>query len=70
MIMSSTNAVDIHCISWSPAADVRTKPVDDLQDDDPDAIRAHVSYTDQKHMLHGHREFTQSRLVDACYSQL
>jgi len=67
MIMSSINAVDIHRITWSPAADVQTKPVDDLQDDDPDAIRAqvdtgaHVSCNDQKHMLHGYQEFTQSR---------
>jgi len=38
VIMSSINAVDIHHISWSPAADVRVLPVDVLQDDDPDAI--------------------------------
>jgi len=31
MIMSSINAVDVHRISWSPVADVCTKPVDDLQ---------------------------------------
>jgi len=58
VIMSSINAVDIHCISWSPAADVQIETVDDLQDNDPDAIQAqvdtgaHVSCTDQKHMLH------------------
>jgi len=38
MIMPSINAVDVHRISWSPAANVRVEPVDDLQDDDPDAI--------------------------------
>ena len=60
MIMSSINVVDVHRISLSPAADVRADSVDDLQDDDPDAIRAqvdtgaHVSCTDQKHMLHGY----------------
>jgi len=42
VVMSSINAVDIHRISWSPAADVQVKPVDDSQDDDPDAIRAQV----------------------------
>jgi len=67
MIVSSINAVDIHCISWSPAADVQADSVTDGQDDDPDAIRAqvdtgaHVSCTDQKHMLHGYQEFTRSR---------
>jgi len=29
MIMSSVNAVDVHRISWSPAANVRIKSVDD-----------------------------------------
>jgi len=64
VIMSSINAVDIHHLSWSPAADVQVEPVDDHPDDDPDAIRAqldtgaHVSCTDQQHMLHGCREFT------------
>jgi len=38
MIMSSINAVDVHRISWSPAADVQIETVDDLQDDDRDAI--------------------------------
>jgi len=38
MIMSSINAVNIHRISWSPAADVQIETVDDLQDNDPDAI--------------------------------
>jgi len=68
MIMSSINAVDIHCISWSPASDIQVETVDVHQDDDdPDAIRAqvdtgaHVSCTDQLHLLHGYREFTQSR---------
>jgi len=66
-IMSSINVVDIHRIAWSPAADVQIETVDDLPDDDPDAIRAqvdtgaHVSCTDQKHMLHGYQEFTRSR---------
>jgi len=64
MIMTSINAVDTHHISWSPATDVQVEPVDVLQDDDPDAIQAqvdsgaHVSCTDQKHMLNGYREFT------------
>jgi len=66
MIMSSINAVDIHSLSRSPAADVQVETVADHPDDDPDAIRAqvdtaHVSCTDQQHMLHGYREFTQSR---------
>jgi len=60
MIMSSINAVDIHRMSWCPASDVQVKPVDaQHDDDDPDAIQAqvdtgaHVSCTDQLHMLHG-----------------
>jgi len=67
MIVSSINAVDIHWISWSPTTDVWAKPVDDLQDDDPDVMRAqvdagaHESCTDQKHVLHSYREFTPSR---------
>jgi len=66
MITSSINAVDIHRISWSPAADVQVETVADHPDDDPDAIRAqvntgaHVSCADQLHMLHGYRDFTQS----------
>jgi len=71
MIMSSINAVDIHRLSWSPAADllvetVAVETVADHLDDDPDAIRAqvdtgaHVSCTDQLHMLHGYRDFTRS----------
>jgi len=66
--MSSINAVDIHRISWSPALDVHVEPVDaQHDDDDPDAIRAqvdtgaHVSCTDQLHMLHGYQKFTRSR---------
>jgi len=61
MIMSSINVADIHRISWSPASDVQVKTVDVHQnDDDPDVIRAqvhtgaHVSCTDQLHMLHGY----------------
>jgi len=60
MIMSSINAVDIHHLSWSPAADVQVETVADHPDDDPDAIRAqvdtgaHLSCTDQQHMLHGY----------------
>ena len=42
MIMSSINAVDIHRLSWSPAADVQVETVADHPDDDPDAIRAQV----------------------------
>jgi len=67
MIMSSIKVVDIHCLLWSPAADVQVETVADHPDDDPDAIRAqvdtgaHVSCTDQQHMLHGYREFTRSR---------
>jgi len=67
MIVSSINAVDIHCLAWSPAADVQVETVADHPDDDPDAIPAqvntgaHVSCTDQQHMLHGYREFTHSR---------
>jgi len=66
VIMSSINAVDIHRISWSPAADVQVETVADHLDDDPDAIRAqvdtgaHVSCTDQLHVLHGYRDFTRS----------
>jgi len=66
MIMSSINAVDIHCLSWSPAADVQVETVADQLDDDLDVIRAqvdtgaHVSCTDQLHMLHGYRDFTRS----------
>jgi len=66
IIMSSINAVDIHRLSWSPAADVQVETVPDHLDDDPDAIRAQVntaarvSYTDQLHMLHGYRDFTRS----------
>jgi len=64
MIMSSINAVDIHRLSWSPAADVQVETVADQLDDDLDVIRAqvgtgaHVSCTDQLHMLHGYRDFT------------
>jgi len=64
MIMSSINVVDVHHLSWSPAADVQVETVADHPDNDPDAIRAqvdtgaHVSCTDQQHMLHGYREFT------------
>jgi len=64
MIMSSINAVDLRGLSWSPAANVQVETVVDHPDDDPDAIRAqvdtgaHVSCTDQQHMLHGYREFT------------
>jgi len=67
VIMSSINAVDVHRLSWSPNADVQVETVDDQFDDDPDAIRAqvdtgaHVSCTDQRHMLHGYRQFTRSR---------
>jgi len=67
VIMSSIDVVDIHHISWSPAADVQVETVNDHPDDDPDAIRAqvntgaHVSCTDQQHMFHGYREFTRSR---------
>jgi len=67
VIMSSINAVDIHRISWSPAADVQIE-VKDVQvnaasaqhDDDMDALRAqvdtgaHMSCTDQLHMLHSY----------------
>jgi len=65
VIMSSINEVDIHRLSWSPAADVQVKTVADQLDDDLDVIRAqvdtgaHVSCTDQLHMLHGYRSFTQ-----------
>ena len=58
MIMSSINAVGVHRLSWSPAADVQVETVADHPDNDPDAIRAqvdtgaHVSCTDQQHMLH------------------
>jgi len=45
VIMSSINAVDIHHISWSPAADVQVKvedvkveTVNDEHDDDLDAL--------------------------------
>jgi len=38
MIMSSIIAVDIHRLSWSPAANVQVKTVADHPDDDPDAI--------------------------------
>jgi len=64
MIMSSINTVDIHRLSWSPAADVQGETVADHLDDDLDAIQAqvdtgaHVSCTDQLHMLHGYRDFT------------
>jgi len=60
VIMSSINAVDIHHLSWSPAADVQVETVADHPDDDSDAIRAqvdtgaHVSCTDQQHVLHGY----------------
>ena len=60
MIMSSINAVDIHRMSWLPAANVQAEPVDVPQDDDPDAIRAqvdtgtHVKCTDQQYMLQGY----------------
>jgi len=66
MIMSSINAVDIHRLSWSPAADVQVETVADQLDDDLDVIQAqvntgaHVSCTDQLHMLHGYRDFTRS----------
>ena len=73
MIMSSINAIDVHRISWSPAADVQIE-VKDAQvnsvctqcDDDMDALRAqvdtgaHVSCADQLHMLHNCRDFTRS----------
>jgi len=51
----------------STVSHVQVETVSDHPDDDPDAIRAqvdagaHVSSTDQQHMLHGHREFTRSR---------
>jgi len=38
MIMSSINAVDIHHLSWSPAADVQVETVADQLDDDLDVI--------------------------------
>jgi len=66
MFMSSINAVDIHRLSWSPAADVQVETVDDRLDNDIDVIRAqvdtgaHVSCTDQLHMLHDYRDFTRS----------
>jgi len=57
--------VDVHRISWSPAADVqvevedvKVETVNDEHEDDLDALRAqvdtgaHVSCTDQLHMLH------------------
>jgi len=67
MITSSINAIDIHRISWSPSADVQIE-VDDAQVNsvsaqhvgDMDALRAqvdtgaHVSCTDQLHMLHNY----------------
>jgi len=52
--------------SWSPSADVQVETVHDQLDDDLDVIRAqvntgaHVSCTDQLHMLHGYRDFTRS----------
>ena len=65
--MSSINAIDIHRISWSPSADVQIELDDVLvnsisaeHEDDMDVLRAqvdtgaHVSCTDQLHMLHGH----------------
>jgi len=66
VIVSSVNAVDIHRLPWSPAPDVQVKTVADHPDDDLDVIRAqvdtgaHVSCTDQLHMPHGYRDFTQS----------
>ena len=73
VIMSSINAVDVHRISWSPAADIQVevedvhvKTVTAQHDDDLDALRAqvdtgaHVSCTDQLHMLHGYQDFTRS----------
>jgi len=66
MIMSSINAVDTHCLSWSPAADVQVETVADHLDDDLDVIRAqvdtgaHMSCTDQLHMLHGYPDLTRS----------
>jgi len=67
MITSSINAVDIHRISWSPSADVQIEvgdvPVNSISaghEDDMDALRAqvdtgaHVSCTDQLHMLHNY----------------
>jgi len=71
MIVSSINAIDIHRISWSPSADVQIE-VDDVpvnsispeHEDDMDALQAqvdtgaHVSCTDQLHMLHDYRDFT------------
>jgi len=59
VIMSSINAVDIHRLSRSPAADVHVETVADHPHDDQDAIQAqvdtgaHVSCTDQQHVLHG-----------------
>ena len=66
--MSPINAVDIHRMMWTPSADVQAESEETKcpLDDDPDAIRAqidtgaHVSCTDQKHMLHDYREFTRS----------
>ena len=68
-MLSPLNAIDIHHISWSPAADVQAEPVcsPHAEVEDPDSIRAqvdtgaYVSCTDQLHMLHGFKEFTRSR---------
>jgi len=38
VFVSSVNAVDIHCLSWSPAADVQVETAADHPDDDPNAI--------------------------------
>jgi len=73
VIVSSINAIDVHRISWPPSAGAQIE-VDDVpinsisadHEDDMDALRAqvdtgaHVSCTDQLHMLHDCRDFTRS----------
>jgi len=73
MTTSFINAIDVHHISWSPSADVQIE-VDDVpvnsvsaqHEDNMDALQAqvdtgaHVSCTDQLHMLHKYRDFTRS----------